>query len=99
MRGPVCVCQAEKVVRGGQESLHSTHDTSAVCSLPARPPARPPCRSRLSPGDHAPEEAPQPCARDRASMVAVGPGKLLLVGGADLLNRRLDDAWLFDLET
>ena len=57
-----------------------------------------PCRSRLSPGDHAPEEAPQPCARDRASMTAVGPGKLLLVGGADSLNRRLDDAWLFDLQ-
>ena len=31
-------------------------------------------------------------------MTAVGPGKLLLVGGADSLNRRLDDAWLFDLQ-
>lgn len=44
-------------------------------------------------------EAPQPCARDRASMVAVAGGtKLLVVGGADSMNRRLDDAWMFDLE-
>ncbi|PRW60075.1 rab9 effector with kelch motifs [Chlorella sorokiniana] len=51
--------------------------------------------SRLS-GD-SPEQ-PAPCPRDRASMVAVSPSKLLLVGGADSLNRRLDDCWLFDLE-
>ena len=44
-------------------------------------------------------EAPQPCPRDRASMAAVGGGaQLLVVGGADSMNRRLDDAWLFDLE-
>jgi hypothetical protein len=28
----------------------------------------------------------------------VGGGRLLVVGGADALNRRLDDAWLFDTE-
>lgn len=43
-------------------------------------------------------DAPQPCPRDRASMVAVGPNKLLLYGGADALNRRLDDMWIFDVE-
>ncbi|KAI7835438.1 hypothetical protein COHA_010667 [Chlorella ohadii] len=51
--------------------------------------------SRLS-GD-SPEQ-PAPCPRDRASMVAVGPSRLLLVGGADSLNRRLDDCWVFDLD-
>lgn len=52
--------------------------------------------TRLS--GEAPEQ-PQPCPRDRAAMVAVGATKLLVVGGADSMNRRLDDAWLFDLET
>jgi len=51
--------------------------------------------SRLS-GD-SPEQ-PAPCPRDRASMMAVGPSRLLLVGGADSLNRRLDDCWVFDLD-
>ena len=51
--------------------------------------------SRLS-GD-APD-SPQPCPRDRAAMAAISPSKLLLVGGADSMNRRLDDAWIFDLE-
>jgi hypothetical protein len=47
----------------------------------------------------APPDAPQPCARDRASMVAVAGGKLLLVyGGADGVNKRLDDAWIYSLE-
>jgi hypothetical protein len=31
-------------------------------------------------------------------MVAVGASKLLVYGGADSANRRLDDAWVFDLE-
>jgi hypothetical protein len=31
-------------------------------------------------------------------MAAISPSKLLLVGGADSMNRRLDDAWIFDLE-
>ncbi len=43
-------------------------------------------------------EAPAPCPRDRAAMCAVGDSRLLVVGGADSMNRRLDDAWLFDLE-
>ena len=51
--------------------------------------------SRLS-GDEP--DAPRPCPRDRASLVALGSGRLLLVGGADAMNRRLDDAWVFDLE-
>ena len=44
-------------------------------------------------------DAPQPCPRDRAALVVLTPRLLLLYGGADSLNRRLDDTWLFDLET
>lgn len=42
-------------------------------------------------------DAPQPCPRDRATMIPLAPTKLLLYGGADSLNRRLDDLWVFDL--
>jgi hypothetical protein len=31
-------------------------------------------------------------------MAALGPTRLLVYGGADSLNRRLDDAWVLDLE-
>ena len=47
--------------------------------------------------DVAPD-ADQPCPRDRAAMVALGSSRLLLYGGADAMNRRLDDLWLFDLD-
>ena len=47
--------------------------------------------------DAAPD-APAPCPRDRAALVPLSPRALLLYGGADSLNRRLDDAWVFDLE-
>jgi hypothetical protein len=44
-------------------------------------------------------DAPAPCARDRAAMAAVAGGAGLLVyGGADAANRRLDDCWLYDLK-
>ena len=40
-----------------------------------------------------------PCARDRAALVPAPDGaSLLLYGGADASNRRLDDLWLFDSE-
>jgi hypothetical protein len=31
-------------------------------------------------------------------MTAISASQLLVVGGADSMNRRLDDAWIFDLE-
>lgn len=43
-------------------------------------------------------ELPHPCPRDRAAMVALSPNRLLVYGGADSQNKRLDDAWVFDLE-
>eukprot|EP00887_Chlorella_sp_A99_P006672 scaffold3.g6672.t1 len=43
-------------------------------------------------------EAPHPSPRDRASMAVVGDSKLLVYGGADSTNKRLDDAWVFDLQ-
>lgn len=42
----------------------------------------------------APDQ-PQPSPRDRASLVALSEDTLLLYGGADALNRRLDDTWLY----
>lgn len=40
-----------------------------------------------------------PCAwLTHAHVPACPRPRLLLVGGADSLNRRLDDCWLFDLE-
>lgn len=48
--------------------------------------------------DVAPD-APAPCPRDRAAMAALPSGRLLVYGGADSQNKRLDDAWTFDPET
>lgn len=46
-----------------------------------------------------PQDDRVPCPRDRASLVAAPDGKsLLLYGGADGSNHRLDDLWLFDPE-
>lgn len=43
-------------------------------------------------------EAPTPCPRDRACLVASLDGSsLLLYGGADASNRRLDDLWRYDI--
>ncbi|KDD76383.1 hypothetical protein H632_c247p0, partial [Helicosporidium sp. ATCC 50920] len=42
-------------------------------------------------------DAPAPCPRDRASLVALDDSRLLLSGGADAGNRRLDDLWTFSL--
>lgn len=45
------------------------------------------------------QPARAPCARDRAALVPAPDGaSLLLYGGADASNRRLDDLWLFDSE-
>ena len=38
----------------------------------------------------------QPSARDFARLSALPEGNLLLFGGLDASERRLDDAWLFD---
>ncbi len=46
-----------------------------------------------------PPEAPQPCPRDRSSMVALDNDRLLVFGGADAVNKRLDDVWIFDIST
>lgn len=46
--------------------------------------------------DAAPE-GPLPVARDRAALVAMGKDTLVLFGGADAMNRRLDDVWTYDL--
>lgn len=45
-----------------------------------------------------PPDAPAPCPRDRSSLLALGPTRLLLYGGADAMNRRLDDLWVMDLD-
>jgi hypothetical protein len=46
--------------------------------------------------DAAPD-APTPPPRDRAAMVALDEHRLLIYGGADAANRRLDDAWVYDV--
>lgn len=45
------------------------------------------------------KDAAQPSARDFACMVALEGGRLLVHGGLDATERRLDDAWLFDTVT
>ena len=45
----------------------------------------------------APPESPTPSSRDRSSMVPIDDHRLLIYGGADAANRRLDDAWVYDL--
>lgn len=46
-----------------------------------------------------PKDAPQPSARDFACIVALEGGRLLIHGGLDAQERRLDDAWMFDIMT
>lgn len=43
-----------------------------------------------------PPEEPTPTPRDRASLVALPDGRLVLYGGADARARRLEDAWVVD---
>lgn len=44
-------------------------------------------------------DAPQPIARDRASIVTIDTNHLLVYGGADATGKRLDDAWIYDLKS
>ena len=44
-------------------------------------------------------DATQPSARDFACMVALEGGRLLVHGGLDATERRLDDTWIFDTVT
>lgn len=46
-----------------------------------------------------PKDAQQPSARDFACIVALDGGRLLIHGGLDAQEKRLDDAWLFDTKT
>ena len=39
---------------------------------------------------------PQPAPRDFAGLVDLPDGRLLLFGGLDAAERRLDDTWIFD---
>jgi Galactose oxidase, central domain len=41
----------------------------------------------------------RPSARDFAKLAALPGGRLLLFGGLDAAEKRLDDAWLFDAAT
>jgi Galactose oxidase, central domain len=41
----------------------------------------------------------RPPARDFAKLTALPGGRLLLFGGLDASEKRLDDAWLFDAAT
>ncbi len=45
------------------------------------------------------KDAPHPSARDFACIVALDGGRLLVHGGLDAAERRLDDAWVFDTVT
>ncbi|DBA80892.1 hypothetical protein WJX77_007438 [Trebouxia sp. C0004] len=45
------------------------------------------------------KDAPHPSARDFACIVALDGGRLLVHGGLDAAERRLDDAWIFDTVT
>ena len=79
--------------------LHHLWNRSAHFLLSARPPARRCLQDTWEWGrvETAPD-APQPCPRDRASLLPIGPSRLLLYGGADAMNRRLDDIWIMDLD-
>lgn len=39
---------------------------------------------------------PQPAPRDFAGLVDLPDGRLLLFGGLDTAEKRLDDTWIFD---
>lgn len=45
------------------------------------------------------EDVPQPSARSFAAMCALPGSQLLLFGGLEQPERRLDDTWLFDTTT
>ena len=45
-----------------------------------------------------PKDAPRPSARDFAGMVSLPGDRLLLFGGLDATEKRVDDTWLFDAE-
>ena len=42
------------------------------------------------------EDAPRPSPRDFAGMVDLPKGRLLLFGGLEASEKRLDDTWVFD---
>ena len=44
-------------------------------------------------------DAPRPSPRDFAGMVDLPGGRLLLFGGLDASEKRLDDTWVFDSAT
>lgn len=46
-----------------------------------------------------PKGSPGPSARDFAAMASLPGGRLLLFGGLDASERRLDDIWIFQPHT
>ena len=46
-----------------------------------------------------PKDIPRPSPRDFAGMVGLPGGKVLLFGGLDATEKRVDDTWLFDVST
>ncbi len=42
---------------------------------------------------------PSPSPRDRSSIVPLDDHRLLIYGGADAANKRLDDVWIYDLNS
>lgn len=42
---------------------------------------------------------PAPSPRDRSSIIPLGDHRLLIYGGTDATNKRLDDVWIYDLNT
>jgi len=48
--------------------------------------------------DASPDQ-PAPSPRDRSSIISLDDHRLLIYGGADASNKKLDDVWIYDLNT